>query len=144
LFILLAGLLAWPLPCLRGQEDADVRSRSQVLALESIWNQAVTQQDMKALAAIFDDAFVYVDAEGLLMTKADFLARMKKAHVQRMVTESITAQMFGTTSIVTGTYRSFEMLDGKAVQRRGRFINAWVYKKGAWFCVAAQDTPLLR
>ena len=140
MFILLAGAL----PSLRGQDDADARSRSQVLALESVWNQAVTQRDMKALAEIFDDAFVYVDAGGLLMTKADFLARMKKARVQRVVTESITAKIFGTMSIVTGIYRSTEMLEGKAVQRRGRFINAWAYKNGAWVCVAAQDTLLLR
>jgi hypothetical protein len=56
------------------QDDADAGARSQILALENIWNQAVTQHDMKALAEIFDDAYVYVDAEGLLMTKTDFLA----------------------------------------------------------------------
>jgi hypothetical protein len=111
-----------------GQDDADARARSQILALENIRNQAVTQPDGKALAEIFDDAHVYVEAEGLLMTKADFLARTEKARLQHVVTESMTAQIFGTTGIVTGTYRSTEMLEGKAVQRRGRLINAWVYK----------------
>jgi len=99
---------------------------------------------MKALAQIFDDAFVYVDADGLLMTKANFLERMKKVQVQHVVTESMTAQMFGPTGIVTGTYRAIEMRAGQAVQRRGRFINTWVYKNGAWLCVAAQDTTILR
>jgi hypothetical protein len=45
---------------------------------------------VKALAEIFDDAHVYVDAEGLLMTKADFLARTEKARLQHVVTESMT------------------------------------------------------
>jgi hypothetical protein len=73
-----------------GQDDADAKARSQILAQENTRNQAVTQPDVKALAEIFDDAHVYVDAEGLLMTKADFLARTEKARLQHVVTESMT------------------------------------------------------
>jgi hypothetical protein len=33
---------------------------------------------------------------------------------------------------------------GKPYQRDGRFIDTWAFKKGAWVCVAAQATPILR
>jgi hypothetical protein len=126
------------------QSSDDSATRSKILALEHAWNQAEESKDLKAMDAILDNALVYVDFDGSLMSKAEFLSRVKTAPLQQVVTEMMTAQIFGSTAIVTGTYRSREFKDGKPFLRRGRFVDTWVNKDGAWVCVAAESTPVLR
>ncbi|HLW83650.1 MAG TPA: nuclear transport factor 2 family protein [Candidatus Sulfotelmatobacter sp.] len=136
-------LIALALPCLllRAQDSgADVRSR--ILALEHARNQAEAMKDVNALDAILDETFVYVEFDGSQMGKAEFLARVRKAPLQEVVTDSVTTQIFGGAAIVTGIYRSTEVHEGKPLQRRGRFIDTWVYRNGFWVCVAEQATPI--
>ena len=129
---------------LRAQSAEESESRSKILALEHVWNQAEAFKDLKALDALFDNALVYVDFDGAFLTKADFLSRVKSAHLQQVVTESMTVQVFGSTAIASGTYKSSELANGKTVARRGRFVDTWVYRGSTWVCVAAQATPILR
>lgn len=123
-------------------DESDTRSR--ILALEHVWNQAEAFKDLKALTTLFDNALVYVDFEGTLMTKSEFLARVKSQHVQQVITQSINVRIFGTTAIVTGTYRSTELKHGKPLIRQGRFLDTWVYKNSNWTCIAAAASPLAR
>ncbi len=119
-------------------------ARSKILALEHAWNQAEVFKDLKALDALFDNALVYVDFDGAVMTKAEFLSRVKSAHLQQVITQSMTVQVFADTAVVSGIYQSSEFKDGKTLVKRGRFIDTWVYKDSNWVCVAAQSTPILR
>lgn len=123
-------------------EQSAVRTR--ILALEHAWNQAEAFGDLKALDDLFDNAMIYVDFDGTLLTKAEFLSRVKSQHVEQVTTQSMTVAVFDLTAVVTGTYLAREIKHGREVIRRGRFIDTWVYKNQTWVCVAAQDTPLLR
>src|ERR1035438_2627866 len=89
------------------QNSADSGGRSNILALEHAWDQAQERGDVKALAAIFDNSLIYVDYDGRLLTKAEYLARVKAntAHIQQIVAEGMSVQLFGNTAIVVGTYR---------------------------------------
>jgi len=139
--LILAGMapaLLWT------QSGDDAAVRSKILALEHAWNQAEALKDLKTLDGLFDNALVYVDFDGTLRTKAEFLSRVKSAHIQQGLTESMTAQVFGNTAIVTGIYLDREIKDGKPILRRGRFVDTWVYKDSSWVCVAAQATPILQ
>jgi hypothetical protein len=127
-----------------GQSADTSATRSRILALEHAWNQAEAFKDLKALDALFDNGLVYVDADGTLMTKAEFLSQVKSEHVQQIITELMTVQVFDNTAIVNGIYRSAEFKNGKPLTRRGRFIDTWVYKNSTWVCVAAQATPVVR
>jgi ketosteroid isomerase-like protein len=124
----------------QGTSDADAVSK--ILALESAWNQAVETRDTKALNAIFDNFLVYVEHDGRVMNKAEYLATVKKAggNPQQVTTEGMTAHIWGTTAIVTGIYRERGLHDGKPYNRRGRFIDTWIFKNRIWVCVAAQAT----
>ncbi len=128
----------------RAQDEDEAGIRSKILALEHAWNQAEAFKDLKALDAILDNSLIYVDFDGSLMTKAGFLSRVKTAHLQQVVTESMSVQVFGNVAIATGTYLSKEFKDGRPIERRGRFVDAWVRKSQAWVCVSAQATPMLR
>jgi hypothetical protein len=119
-------------------------TRSRILSLEHAWNQAEAFKDLKSLASLFDNALVYVDAAGALMTKAEFLSYVKSEHLQQINTELMTVQVFDNTAIVAGIYRSSEFRNGKPLTRRGRFIDTWVYKDSTWVCVAAQSTAVVQ
>jgi len=123
------------------QDSEEAGNRSKILALEHAWNQAEAFKDLKALDAILDNAIVYVDSDGTLMNKSEFLAHVKSAHLQQVVTQSMAVELFGRTAIVTGTYQAKEFQNGRAVVRRGRFLDAWVAKGSEWVCVAAEATP---
>jgi ketosteroid isomerase-like protein len=139
LWCLLSGLSA-------AQNEDDSGSRSSILALEHAWDQALERQDIKALSAIFDNSLLYVDYDGQLLTKAEYLARVKanSARIQQIVAEGMSVQLFGNTAIVVGTYRLKSVDSGKPSLVRGRFTDTWVFEGKNWICVAAASTPLLR
>ena len=143
--------IGWGVLCLLAllagaQEDARQSSGSKILAVESVWNQAEARGDIKALNLIFDESLVYVDEDGTMLTKAQFLARVKSAgsRPQSLVTPAMNVQIYGGTAIVTGTYHAGGVEKGKPFQRNGRFTDIWVYNNGVWLCVAAQATPISR
>ena len=128
------------------QNIVDSGVATRILALEHAWNQAEERKDTKALDNIMDSAMVYVDYDGTLRTKAEFLAKVKapNLHPQQEVTESMTAHVFAGAGVVTGVYLAKGVENGKPYIRRGRFIDTWALKDGMWVCVASQATPILR
>jgi ketosteroid isomerase-like protein len=127
------------------QNTDDSGGRSNILALEHAWDQAQGRGDVKALTAIFDNALIYVDYDGKLLTKAEYMARVKanNIHMQQIVAEEMSVQMFGDTAIVVGTYRVKGLENGKPYLKRGRFTDTWVLRGKNWICVAAETTPIL-
>jgi ketosteroid isomerase-like protein len=118
---------------------------SKILALENVWNQAEEKGDARALDLIFDDAMIYVDEDGSVLTKTQFLAHAKGSagQMQSLTTLTLSVHVYGDTAVVAGSYRVKGMEKGKPYQRDGRFIDTWTLKQGNWRCVAAQATPVL-
>lgn len=129
---------------LRGQtRDAD---EGKILALENAWNLAEQHKDARALDELLGDGLVYVDYDGSIMTKAEFLASVQKPslHPEQIVNESTTVHLYNTSAVVTGIYREKGIDKGKPYLRRGRFTDTWVYQDGVWRCVASQSTLITR
>lgn len=129
----------------KAQTSGDPGARSNVLALEHAWDQALERGDVKALSAIFDESLIYVDYDGAVLTKAAYLARVKAntTHMQQIVAEGMNVQMFGNAAVVVGSYRVKGMENGRPYLRHGRFTDIWVRTGGNWMCVAAATTPIL-
>lgn len=127
------------------QNPGDASARSNILALEYAWDQAQERGDIKALSELFDNALIFVDYDGKQLTKPEYLARVKSdaSHLQQIVTESMSLQMFGNTGIVVGTYRAKGVEDGKPYVWRRRFTDTWMLISGRWICVASEATPIL-
>jgi hypothetical protein len=138
-------LLAISLPVAAQSATADP-DQARILALETAWNRAEEQKDAKALDGLLDNRLLYIDYDGSLMNKAQFLDSVKapSLHPEQIVNESMTAQMYGTTAIVTGVYREKGTVAGKAYLRRGRFIDTWINQNGTWRCVTSQSTLISR
>jgi uncharacterized protein DUF4440 len=127
-------------------EDVNAKAaQSKVLALESAWNIAEEKGDVRALDLIFDNSMIYIDEDGALLSKAQFLTRIRnsRTQMQSLVTETIGARVFGgEMAVVVGSYRARGMEHNKAYLREGKFMDTWVLREGAWICVVAQSTPL--
>lgn len=127
------------------QDTGVAAARSNILALEHAWDQAQERRDPKGLAAIFDNSLIFVDYDGKILTKAEYMARVKSnnTHMAQIVAEQMNVQVFGDTAIVVGTYRVKGVENGSPYLRRGRFVDTWVLTGGHWLCVAAATTPIL-
>src|SRR5450759_4173182 len=138
-------LLAMSLPVAAQSATADP-DQARILALETAWNRAEEQKDAKALDGLLDSRLLYVDHDGSLMNKAQFLDSVKapSLHPEQIVNESMTAQMYGATAIVTGVYREKGKVAGKPYLRRGRIIDTWINQNGTWRCVTSQSMLISR
>jgi hypothetical protein len=47
------------------------------MALETLWNQAEVDKDVRALNQLVHETFLYVDNDGGLRSKAEFLESVK-------------------------------------------------------------------
>jgi ketosteroid isomerase-like protein len=117
----------------------------RIIALESAWDQAEQNRDANALAKLLADNLVYVDYDGSLSTKQQFLASIKGGDVtgEQINNEGVTVRMYNNNvAVSTGVYRDKGVQKGKAFQRRGRFTNVWLNQNGGWQCIASQSTLL--
>lgn len=131
---------------LLAQSD-EAGTKSKVIALEQLWNQAYKSGDTKALGSILDDGIVLVNDDGSIQTKKEFLASVKStpqpAQQQQVTPESLSVHVYGNVAIATGVMRVKGEEGGKAYSRRERFVDTWVLKKGNWVCVGTDATPVL-
>lgn len=99
------------------QPDAE---QTKILALENAWNQAEEHKDVRALDVLLDSSLVYVDYDGSIMDKAQFIASIKAPalHPEQIVNETMTAHVYGDSAMVTGVYREKGEKNGKPYSRR--------------------------
>jgi uncharacterized protein (TIGR02246 family) len=115
----------------------------RIKALESAWDQAEQDKDATALAGLLADNLVYVDYDGSLSNKEQFLASIKNGEVssEQINNEGVTVRIYNdNVAVSTGIYRDKGVEKGKPFLRRGRFTNVWIKQNGAWQCIASQST----
>jgi len=129
-------------------QDSSKRDAQEgrLLALESAWNHAEQSKDAVALNQLLGESLVYVDYDGTLLNKKEFLETTLHNNVQQeqINNDGMTVHLYGNAAIVTGVYRDKGVEKGKAFQRHGRFTDTWVNQNGAWQCVASQSTLITR
>lgn len=139
-----AGLLALACTVLLLAQDAGKPSgeEGRLLALESAWNHAELSKDAAALNQLLSDSLVYVDYDGTLMNKKEFLDSTLHNSVQdeQINNDGMSVHVYGNAAVVTGLYRDKGIDKGKPFSRHGRFTDTWVNQHGAWQCVASQST----
>jgi ketosteroid isomerase-like protein len=115
---------------------------TQLLQLERAWNQAEAGTDPAAITSLFEETLVYVDYDGSLMSKADYLHSVGNpaSKPDHMYDEGMKVHLYGSTGIVSGVYREVGTSKGKPYTRRARFTDTWIKHDGQWKCVASQST----
>ena len=126
----------------RGSSQSMSEDQGRVLALETAWNHAEQSKDVGALDQLLAPELVYIDYDGSIMNKEEFLASIKSEGLSpaQIVNEKQSAVVFGDCAVVTGIYREKGTNNGKPYTRRGRFTDTWVKINNTWRCVASQST----
>jgi ketosteroid isomerase-like protein len=106
------------------------------------WNHAEQSKDAVALNQLLGESLVYVDCDGTLLSKKEFLETTLHNNVQQeqINNDGMTVHLYGNAAVVTGVYRDRGIEKGKPFQRHGRFTDTWVNQNGVWQCVASQST----
>ncbi len=138
-FLIVLLLLAQLKAQTAGKSDGD---RSRILALENAWNQAVRQKDTVALKLLLGPELIYVDYDGTLMDKQQYLASVQSQLVwpERIVSESMNVHLYGVAAVVEGIYRETGEKNGKPYTLRERFSDTWIRRNESWECVASHST----
>jgi ketosteroid isomerase-like protein len=121
------------------------REQARLLALENSWNQAVQQKDVKAIDMLMDQDLTYIDYDGTVMNKAQYMESLRTPtlHVEHVVNDLMQVQTYGQSAVVMGVYREKGLKNGKEYLHRERFVDTWIKRNGAWLCVASQSTLIL-
>ncbi|HUL33629.1 MAG TPA: nuclear transport factor 2 family protein [Candidatus Eisenbacteria bacterium] len=120
-------------------QNSTADESGHILALETAWNHALEVKDTAALQMLLSNSMVALDSDGVLMSKAAFLAGIKAPDYKpgQVVNEKIAVHMFGDTAVVAGVYRERNIENGKPVVNRASFVDTWVKQGGTWQCVAS-------
>jgi len=119
----------------------------RIIALESAWDQAEANKDVNALSSLLAEGIVYVDYDGSLWNKKDFLASVKSSDItsEQIINEGVAVHLYNNNvAVSTGIYRDKGVENGKPFQRRGRFTDVWINESGNWKCIASQSTLIGR
>ncbi|MFZ0299148.1 MAG: nuclear transport factor 2 family protein [Candidatus Sulfotelmatobacter sp.] len=119
--------------------------QARILTLENAWNQSVQQKDASALRMLLASDLIYVDYDGSLMNKAEYLASVQSLalHPVRIVNESMSIHFYGMVAVVTGVCRESGVKNGKPYALRERFTDTWVRRGDNWVALASQSTLIL-
>jgi len=133
-------LLFWALAGAWAQEGGVEQAR--ILTLENAWNQAVQQKDSHALRMLLAPDLIYVESDGTLMDKTEYLASVQTPSLRlvRIVNESTSVRVYGSVAVVNGVCREDGVKSGKPYTIRERFTDTWIRRGDSWVCVASEST----
>jgi hypothetical protein len=95
-----------------------------------------------AVTAIVGETLNYIDFDGSVMNKAEYLRDVTKTASQadHLYDEGLKVTIYGNVAIGNGVYRETGSRKGKKYVRRVRFTDTWIKQNGVWRCVASQNT----
>jgi len=144
---LFVSAIALSMPLFAQKKSTISEDEGKILALESVWNRAEQAKDISALSKLFAPNLIYVNSEGTLQTREQFLNSVKNdaSPLDQLVTEDVVTRSYGGDIIVvTGVYRGKLTKNGKTTALRGRFTDTWTKINGNWQCVASSATPITK
>jgi ketosteroid isomerase-like protein len=122
-----------------GNPDTD---KVRIFSLENAWNEAQWQKDRGALDMLLAPDLVYVEYDGSLMGKTEYMTSIlsPSLHPAKIVSESMSVHVYGAFAVVYGICRENGVKKGKPYSVRMRFTDTWIRRNETWMCVASQST----
>ncbi len=104
-----------------------------VLAADQALGAAIRTGDRASARRLLTLQFTYVDADGTIHPRREFLGDLK--NVAARPATGVKIRNFGSLAMMTGRYISVQGSDVF-------FLDVWVKQKGAWRALLMQDVPI--
>lgn len=141
--LLSLGSIVAPDPARAAGTQAESPVAQSLIDLEHAWAKASKAGDADALAPLLADNFVALDSDGTMRTKAEALARTRKAKWVTNEISDLKVTVHGDAAVVTGAWVG-KGTDGAgvAIDAKERWADTWVkMSNGKWQCVASASAP---
>src|SRR5215510_8759752 len=138
LTVVFAALVACAALCAQSR-PAPSGDEIQIRQLERAWNEAEARHDPAAVSNLVADTLVYIDFDGSVMNKAEYIQDVTKTAYQadHLYDEGLTVTVYDNAAVVVGIYRETGTSKGKPYVHRVRFTDTWVKQSNVWRCVSS-------
>jgi ketosteroid isomerase-like protein len=129
------------------QESENRKSEQEVRQMIENYRTALLQRDIPALEKIWADDYVFVNASGEVVTKAQRLANVKSGATKLESInkeENITVRVYQNSAVATSSVAIKGKYGGQSTSGQYRSTLVWVKGPAGWQLVANQLTALLR
>ncbi len=120
------------------QQSAASETQSELLKLETQWNEAHLRGDAAALERLWADELIVTVQEMPVMDKIQALAIVRSGRVKfkRYTTSELKVNVFGDSAVVTGHLNRVRERQGQEFEDNWRFTKVLVRRGGKWQVVA--------
>ena len=129
------------------QESTDKKSEQEVRQMIENYRTALLQRDIPALEKIWADDYVFVNASGDVVTKAQRLANVKSGATKLESInkeENIAVRVYQNSAVATSRVAIKGKYGGQSTSGQYRSTHVWVKGPAGWQLVSNQLTALPR
>jgi ketosteroid isomerase-like protein len=109
-----------------------------VMATEAAWVRALQTRDIETLGRLLADDFVDTTWKGARRTKPEMIESLTANGPQPLDLSDLSVSLHGGTAVARGL-NTIHGRDG-GVRAHIRFTDVFLYSKGAWRALSAQET----
>jgi hypothetical protein len=144
--LLMFAVIGWVAP--RTSMAADTpetteQIKQEVLRVSNEIDKAVATNDGDGLAANVSDELEYTQQTGVVLSKAEWQARMRSKKINTVVLKHDVSHVHifnGDTVVLTGVSHSKVIFNGKVSNTPRKFTRTFVKQNGKWMLVAQHVT----
>ena len=118
----------------------------ELIALEKETARALSQNSSSFFSRVYSDDYVGIAATGEIRDKRALVASIQYSPIKysTFVVTNISVRIYGASAVVTATWTTRGVQDGRNFSRQYRVIHVYVNVngEGTWKAVAGQETML--
>ena len=128
-----------------GEDQRETTNEQEVRQMIQKYRSALLQRDIPMLEKIWADDYVFVNASGEVLTKAQRLSNLKSGATSLdsiNQEENITVRVYQNSAVVTSRVTLKGQYGGKQISGQYRSTLVWVKGPAGWQLVSNQLTAL--
>jgi ketosteroid isomerase-like protein len=128
-----------------GEDQRGTTDEQEVRQMIQKYRSALLQRDIPMLEKIWADDYVFVNASGEVLTKAERLSNLKSGATSLdsiKEEENITVRVYQNSAVVTSRVTLKGQYSGKQISGQYRSTLVWVKGPAGWQLVSNQLTAL--
>ena len=128
-----------------GEDQREATNEQEVRQMIQKYRSALLQRDIPMLEKIWADDYVFVNASGEVLTKAQRLSNLKSGATSLdsiNEEENITVRVYQNSAVVTSRVTLKGQYSGKQISGQYRSTLVWVKGPAGWQLVSNQLTAL--